>query len=74
MAFTWRYERRDGSPLAGSESAAASLPAEEFPTQADAETWIGESWRELLDGGVDQVTLLEGEREVYGPMGLHPVE
>ena len=55
---------------------AASLPAgavlDPFPTQADAETWLGESWRELLDGGVDAVVLYEDERQVYGPMSLHP--
>jgi len=27
----------------------------------DAESWLGENWRELLDGGVDQVRLLEEE-------------
>jgi hypothetical protein len=69
MSFSWRYEALDGSGVA-----AGSLPQERFPTQADAESWIGESWRELLDGGVDQVSLLEGDRVVYGPMSLHPAE
>lgn len=65
MAWTWRYERSDGTPVDNDVSQA-------FPTQSDAETWIGESWRDLLDGGVDQVSLLEEERVVYGPMSLHP--
>ena len=65
MAWTWRYETADGSP-------ATNAVSQEFPTQADAETWIGEAWRELLDSGVDQVTLLEEERVAYGPMSLHP--
>ena len=65
MAWTWRYERSDGSAVTNAVSQA-------FPTQADAETWIGEAWRELLDSGVDQVTLLEEERVAYGPMSLHP--
>lgn len=69
MSFTWRYESLDGSTVT-----TAGLPQERFPTQADAESWIGESWKELLDGGVDQVTLLEGDRTVYGPMSLHPAE
>lgn len=64
MTWTWRYERADGSPAEG--------PDQPFPTQSDAETWIGEMWRELVDGGVDQVTLLEEQRVVYGPMSLHP--
>jgi hypothetical protein len=61
----WRYENAGGAPVV-----ADAVPAESFPTQADAETWIGESWRELLEAGVDQVTLLEDGREVYGPMAL----
>ena len=62
----WRWRCLDA---AGAETAARDVP-DGFPTQADAESWLGESWRELLDSGVEQVTLLEGEREVYGPMGL----
>lgn len=42
-----------------------------FPNRGDAETWIGESWRELVELGVDQVRLFEAGREVYGPMSLH---
>ncbi len=36
------------------------------------ESWLGENWRELLDGGVDQVTLVEEGRVEYGPMSLRP--
>lgn len=47
------------------------VPGEErFASQGDAETWIGESWRDLLDAGVTEVVLLEHDREVYGPMSL----
>lgn len=66
--WTWRYEGADGAVV----SSPAGAITEGFPTQADAESWIGESWRDLLDAGIEQVTLLEGEREVYGPMGLRP--
>lgn len=65
MAWTWRYETADGSP-----TEAPTFPVEQFPNQADAETWVGETWRELLDAGVAQVSLFEGDRKVYGPMGL----
>ena len=44
----------------------------EFPTQADAETWVGEVWQDLLADGVDAVTLYEEQRLVYGPMSLRP--
>ena len=67
MPFTWRYEDASGGEVAGD----ATLPTgEPFPSQADAETWMGENWRALLHAGGAKVTLLEDEREVYGPMGL----
>lgn len=58
----WRWTYDDGGA------------SQDFPSQADAETWLGESWRGLLDGGVRAVTLVEGDREVYGPMSLEPAE
>ena len=67
MTWTWRYESSAG-PLASHQPERS----QEFPTQADAETWIGESWQELLDGGIDQVSLLEVDRVAYGPMSLRP--
>jgi hypothetical protein len=67
MSYTWRFETNENETVD-----TPGLPAERFPTQADAESWIGEAWRDLLDQGVDQVRLLEGDREVYGPMSLHP--
>jgi hypothetical protein len=45
-----------------------------FPSQSEAESWLGEEWRELLDAGVDAVTLREGDTVVYGPMSLQPLE
>ena len=47
-----------------------TLDANAQATQGDAETWIGEMWRELVDAGIDAVVLLEDGREVYGPMSL----
>ena len=66
--WTWRFERTDGSFV---PDVPAGAPAG-FPAQSDAESWIGETWAELLAAGVDAVSLLEGERVVYGPMSLHP--
>ncbi len=65
MAWTWRCEDSDGTEVDGPE------PDASFPSRADAESWLGEVWRDLLDGGVDQVRLYEEGREVYGPMSLH---
>ena len=43
-----------------------------FSSQSDAESWLGEVWRSLVDAGAIQVTLVEDAREVYGPMSLLP--
>jgi hypothetical protein len=66
MSWTWRYEDANGRVLHDGPA------AETFPTKAEAESWLGESWRELLDAGVGQVTLLEDGRVEYGPMPLTP--
>ncbi|HEY7146938.1 MAG TPA: hypothetical protein VH637_22055 [Streptosporangiaceae bacterium] len=67
MAWTWQFEKQDGTVVS-----ARGLPRESFSSQGDAESWLGENWRELLEAGVDQVTLLEEDRAEYGPMSLHP--
>jgi hypothetical protein len=67
MSWTWRYEDPSGATVVPMETAPT---AEAFPNQSDAESWVGENWRELLAAGVAQVTLFEHDREVYGPMGL----
>lgn len=67
-AWTWRYEAPDGSILE------AGLPTASFPSQADAESWVGEAWRDLLAQGVDAVTLLRDGEVVYASMSLRPLE
>ena len=69
MSWTWRFENSSGEAVDGGELAGA-----EFSAQGDAETWLGEIWRDLADKGVDQVWLLEDSREVYGPMSLHAAQ
>lgn len=56
MTWHWRYSTGETSSV--------------FPSQAEAETWLGEVWRDLSAGGVVDVTLLEEGRVVYGPMSL----
>jgi hypothetical protein len=68
--WRWRFEDESGDEVTPPEGSAAGSGGG-FPSQSDAESWIGEVWRDLLDDGVDQVRLLEGDREVYGPMSLH---
>jgi hypothetical protein len=67
MPWIWRYEKEDGAVVSG-----AALQDAIFASQGDAESWLGENWRGLLEAGVDQVTLLDDDRKEYGPMSLHP--
>ena len=60
MPWTWRYEKADGAVVSG-----AGLQEAIFASQGDAESWLGENWRELLDSGVDQVSLFDDSRKQY---------
>ena len=63
LVWHWRCLDASGGELTREEDP-------RFPSQGDAETWVGEVWRDLKEEGVESVVLLEGEREVYGPMSL----
>ena len=63
----WRLEDKAGAEV----EVDGDLADQRFPSQADAESWVGETWSELASLGVDAVTLFEHERQVYGPMSLH---
>jgi hypothetical protein len=63
----WRLEDAAGTEVEVTEE----LAGQRFPSQADAESWVGEVWAALAEDGVDAVTLFEDGREVYGPMSLH---
>ncbi len=62
--WTWRTETTGGAAV---DSAVADRT---FSSQSDAESWLGESWPELADDGVEQVYLVRDDDVVYGPMGL----
>jgi hypothetical protein len=65
MPWSWRYENVDGQPVTG--------PAETFSSQADAESWLGQAWRELAADGIAKVSLVEDDRVDY-QMSLLPAE
>lgn len=65
MQWYWRLESSEGR-----EVHQKGLAVETFSTQSDAESWLGENWRELRDAGVEQVTLIDDGDPVYGPMSL----
>ena len=58
--FVWRY-----LDSAGAETGAS----DPFDDRESAEAWLGDTWAELLERGVERVALVEGERTLYR-MGL----
>jgi len=61
VEYWWRYD-------------AGPARSDGFTDQTTAEEWLGTAWSDLRAKGVDEVTLLAGDDEVYGPMSLHPPE
>ena len=55
MSFTWAYLDEAGEEVGRSEV---------FAERDAAEDWMGQSWQDLLDRGVEQVALEDGDRGV----------
>jgi hypothetical protein len=70
VTWSWRYQDAQGQDLPAAPEAA---PVESFATKGDAESWLGEAWRDLLAAGVEQVVLVEGDRVEYA-MPLTPAD
>jgi hypothetical protein len=66
--WTWAFSDQNGEPAKLPDTVPTPAP---FASQSDAETWIGENWRELLDNGVASVTLQRDGQITYS-MGLDP--
>ena len=67
--WTWTYFDADATVMTGE-----ALVTTGFPSQSDAETWLGEQWRALAEAGVDAVTLEHEGALVYGPMSLRAAQ
>jgi hypothetical protein len=65
MAWHWVPDR----PPTDSAATGVGL-GRAFPTQGEAESWLGEFYPDLLEAGVKAVSLHEADRLVYGPMRL----
>lgn len=65
MTWTWKLEDADGNAL--------ETPDSDLGSQGDAESWLGERWRDFADQGAAAATLLEDGRTVYR-MELSPAE
>jgi hypothetical protein len=68
-SWTWTYQDADGKP-----ASVQGLDVAGFPTQSDAESWLGEEWQTLAEAGAESVTLLRDGEAVYGPMSLRAAE
>ncbi|MCA0435244.1 MAG: hypothetical protein M9891_17865 [Austwickia sp.] len=66
--YTWTYLDATGASVADAGTAAV------FPSQGEAEAYLGESWQELADAGVGAVTLWRDGEVVYGPMSLEAAD
>lgn len=64
VEYRWRYADGVGADVPG--------PDVMFGDQTEAEDWLSANWPDLLDGGIDEVTLVHDGKPVYGPMSLHP--
>ncbi|WP_432541104.1 hypothetical protein [Kineococcus sp. SYSU DK002] len=64
--WTWTYEDAEGRPVEAGGTV--------FPTQSDAETWIGEAWRGLREQGVENAHLWADGARAYGPLSLRPAD
>jgi hypothetical protein len=66
LSWWWRLEDASGQEV----TVSSEYADQRFPSQGDAESWVGEFWRELSEEGVAAVVLFEHDRQVYGPMSL----
>ena len=57
MAWTWRFEDAESRPVDG--------PSEAFSSQSDAESWLGQTWRDLVASGAASAVLVEDDRTEY---------
>ncbi|MFL6141239.1 MAG: hypothetical protein ACJ72N_05105 [Labedaea sp.] len=62
--FRWQYADGLGCDVPGPELT--------FADRNTAEEWLSANWPDLLDGGIEEVTLLRSAEVIYGPMGLNP--
>lgn len=63
-AWHWLFASEAGVAVTG--------PSVSFVSQDAAEDWLREQFEDLEELGIATVTLVDGERSVYGPMFLAP--
>ena len=63
MTWAWRCEDAEGGAITTVEDT--------FASQSDAESWLGQHWRDLVASGAATATLLDDDRVEYR-MSLAP--
>ncbi|HEY9290813.1 MAG TPA: hypothetical protein VIP98_06005 [Microlunatus sp.] len=69
--MSWYWQATTQSGIGQLDTTALGLD-QHFSNQGDAESWLGEFYPDLMEAGVESVSLYEAERLVYGPMRLEP--
>ncbi|MFT3877223.1 MAG: hypothetical protein QM708_12485 [Propioniciclava sp.] len=67
--MAWRWVS-DG--VVDAAAAAEAGLGEEFASRGDAEAWLSDYYEDLLDAGITEVTLMDGDRVAHDPMSLLP--
>ncbi|MCH7232777.1 hypothetical protein L0U85_18245 [Glycomyces sp. L485] len=57
MTWIWQIEDADGNAL--------DTPDDDLGSQGDAESWLGERWRDFVAEGAATAVLLEDGKTVY---------
>ncbi len=65
MTETWTWCYYDAERVTVKPALEEQHAAQEFPSQSDAESWLGEHWRELAAAGVAEVELIEADDVRY---------
>ena len=60
--WTWQLEDPTGAPV---DPAELGVEVPVVDNQGDAESWLGENWRDLLERGIATVTLLASPEGGY---------
>ena len=68
MSWSWQYLDNGGQVI---DSPVEPCVTSASPIQSDAEAYVSDTWRELRAAGISAVTLVDGDRVVYGPMSLN---
>lgn len=69
MSYSWLF-KQSRITVKGSEHLGELGAEQQFESQEEAEAWLSETWPELQDAGIDEVTLIKDNDVVYGPMEL----